>query len=216
MLPVPVDARRRHSSSTRPDAGWWPSRTSPSTKSSSRDIFPGAPLMPAVLMIESLVQVAAMLLAAARGRAPNARVYLRGVNDAKFRRQVVPGDRLRARNHARAGAARRSPARRRRRIVDDQVVAECELLLGLAADGDRHRPGRDRPSVAPRSATGPPSGRTPSIGPHVRIGPGLPVGASAVIDGLDGDRRRHRDLPVRLDRARCRRTSSFAASRRGS
>ena len=26
---------------------------------------------------------------------PNARVYLRGINDAKFRKQVVPGDRLR-------------------------------------------------------------------------------------------------------------------------
>src|SRR5438477_6781401 len=57
--------------------------------------FPGAPLLPAVLMLESLAQVAAILLLERQDSAPNARVYLRGVNDARFRRQVVPGDRLR-------------------------------------------------------------------------------------------------------------------------
>src|SRR6476469_5529671 len=57
--------------------------------------FPGAPLLPGVLMLESLSQVAAILLLEREDAPPNARVYLRGVNDAKFRRQVVPGDRLR-------------------------------------------------------------------------------------------------------------------------
>src|SRR3954466_16170801 len=57
--------------------------------------FPGVPLMPGVLMLESLSQVAAILLLQRDGAPPNTRVYLRGVNDARFRRQVVPGDRLR-------------------------------------------------------------------------------------------------------------------------
>src|SRR5919205_4524953 len=57
--------------------------------------FPGAPLMPGVLMLESLTQVAAILLLQRGDAPPNARVYLRGVNGAKFRRQVVPGDRVR-------------------------------------------------------------------------------------------------------------------------
>src|SRR5437879_3566324 len=57
--------------------------------------FPGAPLLPAVLTLESLTQVAGLLLLERGGAPPNARVYLRGVNDAKFRRTVVPGDRLR-------------------------------------------------------------------------------------------------------------------------
>ena len=57
--------------------------------------FPGAPTLPGVLMLESLSQVAAILLLQREGAPPNARVYLRGVNDAKFRRQVTPGDRLR-------------------------------------------------------------------------------------------------------------------------
>src|SRR5512132_4358881 len=57
--------------------------------------FPGTPLLPAVLMLESWSQVAAILLLQREDAPPNARVYLRGVNDAKFRRQVVPGDQLR-------------------------------------------------------------------------------------------------------------------------
>ena len=57
--------------------------------------FPGAPLMPGVLMIEALVQVATILLLHRDGGQPTARVSLRRVTNAKFRRQVVPGDRLR-------------------------------------------------------------------------------------------------------------------------
>src|SRR5207249_9147374 len=39
--------------------------------------FPGAPLLPAVLMLESLSQVAAILLLQREEAPPNARVYLR-------------------------------------------------------------------------------------------------------------------------------------------
>ena len=55
--------------------------------------FPGTPLMPGVLMIESLTQVATLLLLDS-GRDSGDRATLRGVTNAKFRRQVVPGDRL--------------------------------------------------------------------------------------------------------------------------
>ena len=57
--------------------------------------------MPGVLMIETLTQVASVLLVrsmdgnGAGAPATGGRVYLRGVDNAKFRRQVVPGDRLR-------------------------------------------------------------------------------------------------------------------------
>ena len=56
--------------------------------------FPGTPLMPGVLMIEALAQAASILLLD-RDVLPSAmRTMLRGVNNARFRRQVVPGDRL--------------------------------------------------------------------------------------------------------------------------
>src|SRR5437773_5647241 len=95
--------------------------------------FPGAPLLPAVLMLEALSQVAALLLVQREGAPPNARVYLRGVNDAKFRRQVVPGDRLRL--EISLGRRRRSLARvRATAYVSDQVVAEADLLLAIVSD----------------------------------------------------------------------------------
>src|SRR5436190_20375893 len=53
--------------------------------------FPGAPLMPGVLMIETLAQVATILLTqvSAEGAA-SGRAYLRGVDNPKFRLPVVP------------------------------------------------------------------------------------------------------------------------------
>src|SRR5438034_4459660 len=85
--------------------------------------FPGAPLLPAVLMLESLTQVAAILLLQGAGASPDARVYLRGVNDAKFRRQVVPGDRLRL--EITLGKRRATLARAQATAyVDDQLGAE--------------------------------------------------------------------------------------------
>ena len=53
--------------------------------------FPGAPVMPGVLMLETFAQAATALVAAS-GRE---RARLRGVDGAKFRRPVVPGDRVR-------------------------------------------------------------------------------------------------------------------------
>src|SRR2546426_3272083 len=94
--------------------------------------FPGAPLMPAVLMLESLSQAAAILLVERGDAQASTRVYLRGVNDARFRKQVVPGDRLRleillGRRRASLASAQATAYR------GDQVVAECELLLGVIA-----------------------------------------------------------------------------------
>jgi len=143
--------------------------------------FPGVPLMPGVLMLESLAQVAAMLLLQRDGAPPNTRVYLRGVNDAKFRRQVVPGDRLRL--EISLGRRRTSLARAQAAAyVGDQMVAEAELLLGLVTDEAQIDP---TAIVAPGAAIG----RGTTIGPHtvigpeVRIGANCRVGASCVIDG---------------------------------
>ena len=143
--------------------------------------FPGAPLLPAVLMLESLSQVAAVLLLEREGASPNLRVYLRGVNDAKFRRQVVPGDRLRL--EIVLGRRRSSLALAQAvAYVGDHVVAECELLLGLVPDAtaiDASAIVHQTASVGPGTVIGPHA----VIGPHVRIGANCRIGASAVIDG---------------------------------
>ena len=89
--------------------------------------FPGAPTLPGVRMLESLSQVAAILLLQREDAAPDMRVYLRGVNDAKFRRQVVPGAGCGSRWLGEAAGLARPAAA----YVGDQIVAEAELLLGL-------------------------------------------------------------------------------------
>ena len=143
--------------------------------------FPGAPLMPAVLTVESLSQAAAILLLQREEAPPNFRVYLRGVNDAKFRRQVVPGDRLRLEISL---GRRRAPLARAQAIayVGGQVVAEAELLLALIPDRSEIHPSaivHGKARIGAGSVIGPHA----TIGPNVRIGAGCRVGASAVVDG---------------------------------
>ena len=143
--------------------------------------FPGTPLMPGVLMIEALAQAASVLLLDEDVRPSTMRTVLRGVNNARFRRQVVPGDRL----HLEV-----TIGRRRRRLavaaavarVDNHVVAEAELLVGLVIDEPRIDPSAH---VAPGAELGACTvvGPNAVIGPHVRIGRACDIGASAVIDG---------------------------------
>jgi UDP-N-acetylglucosamine acyltransferase len=143
--------------------------------------FPGAPLMPGVLMLESLSQAATLLLVQRGDAPPSHRVYLRGVNGAKFRKQVVPGDRLRL--EVTLGRRRTSLARARAAAyLDDQVVAECELLLGLVPDRTRIDPSALVHASA-RIGEGTTIGPHAAIGPDVQIGPNCRIGASTVIDG---------------------------------
>ena len=56
--------------------------------------FPGNPVMPGVLIIEALAQSAA-ILALAELKAESQRMFmLTGIEKARFRRPVVPGDQL--------------------------------------------------------------------------------------------------------------------------
>ena len=58
--------------------------------------FPGHPVMPGVLIVESMAQTAAVLVVATLGPdAAGKTVYFMTIENAKFRRPVVPGDQLR-------------------------------------------------------------------------------------------------------------------------
>ena len=143
--------------------------------------FPGAPLMPGVLMLETLAQAAAILLLERDGQLPTARVFLRGVNDAKFRKQVVPGDRLRLEvTLTRA----RLPLVKTRAVayVSDQIVAEADLLLALLPDLTQIDP---TAVVHPGAQIGEGTivGPYAVVGEHARVGRRCRIGASAVVDG---------------------------------
>jgi UDP-N-acetylglucosamine acyltransferase len=147
--------------------------------------FPGAPTLPGVLMIETLAQVATVLLM--NGTPGGARAFLRGVDNAKFRLPVVPGDRLRL--EVTLGRRRTSLARAHgAAYLGDRVVAEAELVLGLTGvSADRHAGATIHPTaIVHRDAqigSGTTVGPYVTIGQHVRIGRDCRIGASAVIDG---------------------------------
>src|SRR5688572_20128965 len=141
--------------------------------------------MPGVLMIETLAQVATVLLM--HGADGNMRAFLRGVDNAKFRLRVVPGDRLRL--EVTLGPRRTSLARAHgTAYLGDRIVAEAELLLGLLGVAKDSRAGV---TIHPTAIVHPDTriGRGTIVGPyvtigeHVTIGRDCRIGASAVVDG---------------------------------
>lgn len=59
--------------------------------------FPGAPVMPGVLTIEAMAQAGAImgLLHSEPADLKNTLVYFLGIDEARFRRPIVPGDQMR-------------------------------------------------------------------------------------------------------------------------
>ncbi|WP_088009551.1 3-hydroxyacyl-ACP dehydratase FabZ [Indiicoccus explosivorum] len=91
--------------------------------------FPGYPVMPGVLIVEALAQVGAyavLSMEANKGRL----AFFTGIDNCRFKRQVVPGDQLRleveltklrgpmGKGHAKA-------------TVDGELVCECDILFAL-------------------------------------------------------------------------------------
>jgi beta-hydroxyacyl-ACP dehydratase FabZ len=57
--------------------------------------FPGAPVMPGVLIVEAMAQVAAVMVLKEIADRENKLVYFSGIDRARFRQPVVPGDQIR-------------------------------------------------------------------------------------------------------------------------
>ena len=57
--------------------------------------FPGAPVMPGVLIIESMAQVAGVMIYRGMPDKDRKLIYFTSIENAKFRRPVLPGDQLR-------------------------------------------------------------------------------------------------------------------------
>jgi len=94
--------------------------------------FPGAPVMPGVLILEAMAQAAALLSFKTKGYTPEqiGVVYFAGIDGARFKKPVTPGDQL---------VLKVAIVREMRGIwkytgraeVDGVLVAEAELMATL-------------------------------------------------------------------------------------
>ena len=104
--------------------------------------FPGEPIMPGVMIVEAMAQTAGVLVVDGTGQEDsNLLVYFMGIDKARFRKRVLPGDRLEL--HVRImrgrgkvwkfyGAAK----------VRGELVAEAEYSAMIITEDD---PRRGRP-----------------------------------------------------------------------
>ena len=95
--------------------------------------FPGFPVMPGVLILEALAQAAAIMAMVALPEEKRAGkvTYFMGIDGARFRKPVVPGDRLELHcamlRHKGSVIKVKGEAK-----VDGETVAEAELMAMLA------------------------------------------------------------------------------------
>ena len=89
--------------------------------------FPGKPIMPGVLILESMAQAGGLLLLQEVEEREQKLTYLASMNDVKFRRPVMPGDQLRVEVDILAwkGDICRIQAKA---FVDGKLCAEAKLM----------------------------------------------------------------------------------------
>jgi 3-hydroxyacyl-[acyl-carrier-protein] dehydratase len=92
--------------------------------------FPGAPVMPGVLIIEALAQAGAVLLLSDMPDRASKLVYFTGIDEARFRRPVVPGDQLRLTTEVLKLRARTCKMRATAE-VDGELVAEAVIMCAV-------------------------------------------------------------------------------------
>ena len=94
--------------------------------------FPGYPVMPGVLIIEALAQASVILVYQTLGRKPDDKSFIlfAGIDEARFKRQVFPGDQLMLES-VELRMVRGVGKFAVKASVDEQLVAEATLMAAL-------------------------------------------------------------------------------------
>ena len=103
--------------------------------------FPHKPVMPGVLMIEALAQTAALLSFLTMGKKPDSSsvVYFVGIDAARFKRPVGPGDQLRMEVEI-TRSSRGIYKYKARGSVDGETALEAELMCTMRSSTDASQP----------------------------------------------------------------------------
>ncbi len=98
--------------------------------------FPSRPVMPGVLMIEAIAQASAILGYLSMNLTPETHTFLLvGVDEAKFKRMVIPGDRMLI--HSSLVRTIRSMIKIEGRIeVEGELVCSARLMTALVSEKD--------------------------------------------------------------------------------
>jgi UDP-3-O-[3-hydroxymyristoyl] N-acetylglucosamine deacetylase/3-hydroxyacyl-[acyl-carrier-protein] dehydratase len=92
--------------------------------------FPGHPIMPAVLIVEAMAQCGGVLLLNRVNNPRDKLVYFMGIDNAKFRKPVRPGDQIRFELNL-LRMKQRICKMEGKAYVDGDLVAEAELLSSI-------------------------------------------------------------------------------------
>jgi 3-hydroxyacyl-[acyl-carrier-protein] dehydratase len=96
--------------------------------------FPERPVMPAVLILEAMAQVAGVLACYSLGGRRDHLPLFTGINNAKFRAPAVPGDQLRMELEVTRRRGDRVWLFAGRTSIDGRLAAEAELQAMMMAD----------------------------------------------------------------------------------
>jgi 3-hydroxyacyl-[acyl-carrier-protein] dehydratase len=96
--------------------------------------FPGRPIMPGVLIVESMAQTAGVLICSSLPEEDHKKpVYFLGIDHVRFRKPVTPGDQLRLEleitRHRQSIWGFKGKA-----LVDGKLVAEADLLAMIGEE----------------------------------------------------------------------------------
>lgn len=93
--------------------------------------FPGKPVMPGVLIIESMAQVGGLLAYKSHPQLKGKLIFFMAVDKVKFRKPVVPGDQMILELTA-LRSGQRVWKMQGKALVKDALVAEAELTAAIA------------------------------------------------------------------------------------
>ena len=99
--------------------------------------FPQYKVMPGVLIIEAMAQAGGVLLSHSIEKPETKLVFLSKINNAKFRKTVIPGDQLEM--HVTLLKVKKGFSKiEAKSYVDGQVVAEAEIMASVVELEDLH------------------------------------------------------------------------------